>query len=1189
MGCQIKMVNGEKKYLTPDGNESKLYNKIEKFTGSEIEADMVFKHAYSKTDIEVNAKGEPIITNDKFSDGTSLYPRKVLSEYSTLNKLFNKVPGDRISEFSKELEYDADIVKGLKDTFTVSENTSGKVIVTKQGPDTVSRKLKAEAESSYSTVMGKVKSFIQSTGVNVQAMDSYLTNIGYRNNGIQGVKGLADTSLRIIALTENGKVGKTLAEEVGHMAVDFFTNQRMVDKALATIDKSDLYKTHAEHYRGKYKAFKESLTEAEVEAKVRREILGKYVGQAIESNTYPKGFKGIINAIINKLKSFFRPEFRNVAEEISRFVAKGEQGDFNYVPTGDVFFDSSNDIIVEIREKLNQYISVLKRTGKKAEANTLIARIFEMNKLVEVGGEVDGTLDALTFFIEELLSETQVMLGQLQDRDSLTFKEIGELDRYFAYYTTYVRELKDVFKDGEMRTKLKDLEHIFADMEELHMEFTHKAVIKKITPEISEQDDVQEVLNQFKQISVESGFINKWLMSGADSANPIARVMHFMITKLFNKVELHTVEYGRNLMDQAEDLGITNTDFLFERKGKNFTGKFIRPTDLAFKNLTPNQQKFAIIVENNMNTMYNQIGLVYKGLAPQLSASMLDIVTRTNEKTFRTIKDTFIEDISLATMNDEGFHAAIGSRPDGSSERMVPRYYTKPLENPNTITNDALRSLIAFKKMSENYEIMSKEASVFEGMLSLFGNSKLIDKQHIKRGFETNDYFKMRTLIDMRIYGESTEELHEIGGKYSASKLLSKFKAYVTANNLAGAFFTQIQGYLSAKVFQKLDSYIREHSSPAAQRFATKMLAKMYPAAVAEIGEKNKKAKLTRVLQDLGLFGTGGEIFKDLNKNKALRILNDGPSMVGFQLGSYSIKATVAMTAMFHYRLHKNVIVKPGDANYEQGKPIHEYLLNGKKLGATSEQHRTNMAKFSMIVKRQVGTFEGSLSPTDKTAANRNALVQLLFTHKSWLVTGLSRRLRSDNTNYELGKKEIGYWRAAGKLLTEGWKSDMNFIKYYNDPAVFKALPKHHQAAIKRFNIEFKMTVLLFISMSILENLFGDDEEGITPYMLYAANKTYLELTTLAFGPSGAYAAIETVKNPMAATGQFGQLLEAVFNTFNDKEVESGAYEGYTKRAQAYAKLIPVLKGIKASSDPVSSRRSLKQRQLKYAMYTIED
>tara|TARA_R110001606_G_scaffold1789_4_gene6903 strand:- start:24665 stop:28228 length:3564 start_codon:yes stop_codon:yes gene_type:complete len=1187
MGCQIKMENGKKTYLTPDGTESKLYNKIAKFTSSSIEADLVFKHAYTKSDVEVNTNGEPIVVNDKFSDGTSLYPRKVLSEYSTLNKLFNKVEGARISEFSKEIEYDADIVKGLKDTFTVSSETSGKVIVTKQGPETVNRKLKEEEDPTYRSVMNRIRTFLQSTGINIQNIDSYLTNVGYRNNGIQGVKGLADTSLRIIALTEGGKTGKTLAEEAGHMGVDFHNNQRMIDKALAKIDQSELYKVHAEHYRSKYKAFKESLTEAEVEAKVRREILGKYVGLAIENNTYPSGFKGVINAIINKLLSFFRPSFKNAAAVIASDIAKGDRGTFQYQPTGDVFFDSANDILVEIKEKLNQYISVLKRTGKKNEANKLVSRLFTMNELSKLGDE--GDQQALAFLVEELVNETQAILAQLENRSSLSFKEIDEIDRYFAYYTTYVKELKEVFSDPEMKAKLRKLSHTFDDMQEIHNEFTHKEIIKKITPEIEDPGQIQKILNEFKQISVDSGFLNKWLMSGADSANPIARIMHFMITKLFNRVELATVEYGRDLMNSAEKLGITDTDFLYEKKGKNFTGKFIRPTSQTFSNLTPNQQKFAIIVEDHMNTMYNQIGLQYKGLAPQLSATYLDIVTRTNHKTFKTIKETLVESISLDTLNDEGFHAAIGSRPDGSSERMVPRFYTKKLENPNTITNDALRSLIAFKKMSENYEIMSKESSVFEAMLSVFGKSKLINGKEIKKGFETNDYFKMRNLIDMRVYGESTKELAEIGGKYSASKMLSKFKSYVTANNLAGAFFTQIQGYASAKIFQKLDSYIGEHSSPTAQKFATKMLAKMYPAAMSEIGARNKKAKLTMVLQDLGLFGSTDEIFKDLNKNKIIRTLNDNPSMVGFQLGSYSIKATVAMTAMFHYRLHKNTIVKPGDANYEQGKPIHEYLLNGKRLGLTPDQHKVNMAKFSMIVKRQVGTFEGSLSPTDKAAANRNALVQLLFTHKNWLVTGLSRRMRGDSKNYELGKEEIGYWRAAFKHLSNGWANDMNFLRYYNSKEVFNELPKHHQAAIKRFNIEFKMTVGLFIGMSILEGLFGDDEEGITPYMLYAANKTYLELTTLAFGPSGTYAAIETIKNPMAATGQFGQILEALFNTFNDKEVQSGAYEGYTKRAQAYAKLIPVLKGIKASSDPVSSRRFLKQSQLKYAMYTWDE
>ena len=78
MSCQIKMVDGKKTYLTPEGTESKLYNKISSLTSNSHEADQIFKHAYSKKDIDLNDQGEPIVTNDRFSDGYSLYPRKVL-------------------------------------------------------------------------------------------------------------------------------------------------------------------------------------------------------------------------------------------------------------------------------------------------------------------------------------------------------------------------------------------------------------------------------------------------------------------------------------------------------------------------------------------------------------------------------------------------------------------------------------------------------------------------------------------------------------------------------------------------------------------------------------------------------------------------------------------------------------------------------------------------------------------------------------------------------------------------------------------------------------------------------------------------------------------------------------------------------------------------------------------------------
>ena len=1181
MSCQIKMVDGKKTYLTPEGTESKLYNKISSLTSNSHEADQIFKHAYSKKDIDLNTQGEPVVTNDRFSDGSSLYPRKVLSDYSTVNKLFNKIDGVRVSEHSKKVDSNSENLKAIKETFNVSGESNGKVYVTKPGPTTIKSEFKKETSPSYGTAMDKVSNFFHSVGVSVQHMDSYLTNVGYRNSGLQGVVGLADTANRIIALSDKGNNAQTLTEEAGHMAVDFFTNQDMVDKALANIDKTELYKEHAEHYRGKYSRF--GLTQEEIDTKVRREIFGKYVGQAINNNTYPKGFRGVINAIIAKIKEMFNPTHKNIANQIAKFVNKADKNAFNNVPTGDVFFDSSDTLLDRMLVKITQYQdALLKRKNKKTAAGQVTSMLTAINN-----ANKDQTAEDPGFiaFIETLATQTKEALEKLENQDSLTAEQVNDLDTFFAYYKPYVTQIKGMLAPNHpLHKPIEELNTLFFTMESMRDRFSIDTALNSL--EGVSKEDVDALKKEFSQISVDSSLLNRWFMSGADSANPIARILSYMITTLFKKVNMEVMDFSREFLDNAERLGITNTDFLYHKKGKNATGYFVRPTDQEFKYLTSKQQEFATIVENTMTSMYRDVGKKYKGLAPQMTASTLDIAMRSNDSTIGSLFAAAKDSIKANTNDDIGFIKAVGSRPDGSSERLVPVYYTARLEDPSMITNDAIKSIMAFKKMSENNKQMKKSSFVFENILGAFGRSELSKDGNLKKGTATNDFAKMRTMLDMFVYGETKSELKEING-YSLTKIVDKFKSYVTQNNLAGSFFTQAAGYISAKTFAKLDSYLQEHSSSKSQKFAAKTLPKLYLEAVGEIGNKRKKAKLNVLLQDLGIYGSTEQIFDNLNKNKFTRLIADNPTMAGFELGAYSVKSSVTLAALDHYRLYKNEIIKPGNANYENATPLHELLLNGKKIGSTRAKHQANMAFMGALIGNQVAVFEGGMNPTDKTAAQQNAWASLLLTHKSWIIKGFSKRFRSKSFNYELDKKDVGYWRSTAAFFASSWNQEnINMIKYMIE--AYPELPAEDQVAVKKFLIEFTMTFAMIAAASIFNNLFEDEEEGIAPYTLYLFNRVFLELTALSPTHVGLVETTEILKNPLVATGQVQNMLDTL-KIWDSDEIESGNYKGWKKNQRAFMKMIPGVKGIMASKDPKYANRWLKQGPLKYSLWSTDD
>jgi hypothetical protein len=1154
MGCQIKIIKGKEEFFTPNGRKSNLYDYIEKVTDSATDAKNLWLYSYSKNNIEVDENQEPILKNNTFSDGTSLFNKAYITTNKTADRLWKEVDGISYGEFTKKVKFEPETYKIHKDQFFTSGVENGEYIISKVNTNATRSHRSILEDENYTRVAQKTFEFLTTMGINVMNMESYLDNIGYRNQGISDVNSIADTVQRVIALKK--KDGTQLSEEVGHMAVDLYSNQDRISTVLKKIPGTPLYEEYAHTYKRKYSQF-ENLTEEEVENKVRREILGKYVGSSIEN--YPTGLKGVLKMILNKLLSLFNPTVTTLANQLATDVINARQAEFQNIEGGGTYFNIANSLVNRILRSTDQFINKLnkRKKGKGDRINKIYSSIEEAQK-------ENGDPAALAEFVKVLTKDTQLIIEEVKklEEGELTHQRLKDMGLYFAYFEPYIGKI-DI---PELKEDLDKLHLLFKDLKAIRNSFLKKAVVSKLEPLAVDFDPEGEL----QWLSVDDSLISKWFVSGADSKSPLTRVVHHMLSKVNFKVNDRNLEFARSLLEKAEELKISDTTFLYEKKNNKFTGFFVDPNTLK-----ENQKKFAEHIKNIMTDLYAKIGYEYSNQAPQITASTLDVLTRSNDSLSKTLlgisKDAFV-----AKNDDTEFGQRLSLRPDGSTEKLVPRYFTKRLEDPNLISNDGISSVIMFHKMAENYAEMQTQSPVFENILEMIGKASYMHpSKGEQKGKATNLYSKIETLIEMYAYGEVKKNI-EVNG-LSVTKILNKVKSYVTSNNLANSFFTAGAGFISANVFSKLEDFIGAHSSNKSKLAAKKLMTKMYGPAALEIGKPLKKQPLNIWLEMFGLMGDTGKIFNNLNVNRMTRTAVESGLFSAFELTSYHIKSNTLLSILDHYRIKGNEIIKPGYTGYEQAIPIHEHLLNGGKL-TTSQKHY-----ISAIAKSQVETFEGGLNNTDYAAAHQNAWASLLLTHRNWLVRGATKRFKSRSYNYDLDIEESGMYVEMFNFLkrTVFSKEHLGNLKFAIE--AYKTLDNTQKRAVKRSILEQGTIITLVVLANVLNSAFEDDDEGLTPYLLYLYNRSMLEISSISL-PLGGFETLELLKNPFVAVGQVQQLFDLT-DIFDSNVIERGPWEGYTKRERAIYKTIPGIKGAVQSLDPEYSNRWLKQGPLKYSLW----
>ena len=561
-------------------------------------------------------------------------------------------------------------------------------------------------------------------------------------------------------------------------------------------------------------------------------------------------------------------------------------------------------------------------------------------------------------------------------------------------------------------------------------------------------------------------------------------------------------------------------------------------------------------------------------LIPQITASKLDLLRKSKSifEGVTSIGRSIKEDIISQEDDTEYGNREFIERPDGTKRKFVPVYYDRLIDNVDErLTYDYVGSVIAFYEMAQKYKEMSTIKSDMEVVLEAYGNKRVITKNKILTGKESNTYKNMENHLNMYMYGETKQKLEKtiFGKTINVTKVVQNINKYFRNTNLALNPFTATTGYLSGAIFSKQEDLIGKYTTQNSSHKANKFWLNHIATASMEWGKPNAKSTLNLITEK---FGINPPNFKDLNLNKLVRKARKSGLYYQYELYDYRLKSKLALSVLFNNDL------------------INE---NGTIKDMTKEEENKIFNTIQFLANR----IDGQLGQTDKAAAHQHAIAELITTHRGWLFRNIQDRFKTEGVNYMTEEYEVGFYRKGYSFIFDYakdiWFSTDRINEIKSLMSKYNELKPHEKEAIRRLLFE-QATVMMMIVIASLINGYADDEEDYTlDTMAYLSNRVLLETASLVpfvLAPSaegmviGSPAVTEltaTLDSPFIMTRQIDAMADLT-DFFSTEEIERGTYKGYSKVAKNLIKLTPGLKGLYTLRDPGASNQFLKNKPLKY-------
>jgi len=599
---------------------------------------------------------------------------------------------------------------------------------------------------------------------------------------------------------------------------------------------------------------------------------------------------------------------------------------------------------------------------------------------------------------------------------------------------------------------------------------------------------------------------------------------------------------------------------------------------------------------------YNEKGLNLNKL-PQMSKT-------TSE---RTIGSSFSQ---VGTNVKEWFNDAVKNRVDDlqygekidgedldEAERIIPKYYLRDLETKADISEDLINTYTSFlysanlykEKVNTINDVLATEQMIRQ---KPFQNGKSPDKSNVAKTFKN---FKDGYFYGVKATKKVTTSI--LGKEIDLSKTITMLDAFKRKHNNAFSIPIAVASATLSNINLRIDGYIAEHMPTTSIRYADKMFRQQMTSYASNYGNIDRKDDMYLKGEFFGLHDTGSRT-QDRSYGKMWKAVTDLPfSFMTILSTPHANKVMYAVLDDYRFvdgeyfinfdtfkrRFIKDGVLDKNAAETAWEKQREKSANNLLELEAGTNNYKFKDDVISSMGKERAdktlemlrnriesinGNIDGVISETDRSAATRHWLMNLLTSHKGWLSLAIDRRFKRRHFNYKTMQEEEGHYRSFKALVQDIGGKGLNPMNIAN---TIKSMQENYNklSPLEQKNIRRAMTELaVFGIMSILSILVAgaaDDEDNKEDWAVQFFSYMYLRATAEMGNsqlPFGAIEFTEVAERPFMIFSAISDFKEDL----SFERVQTGRYEGYPKilrgiLKQTYLKQLYQIPDIKATAD----------------------
>lgn len=589
------------------------------------------------------------------------------------------------------------------------------------------------------------------------------------------------------------------------------------------------------------------------------------------------------------------------------------------------------------------------------------------------------------------------------------------------------------------------------------------------------------------------------------------------------------------------------------------------------------------------------------GRMPQIPARFMQVMNRMSGVMQRL---GYVWDKFATTQPDDmDFVEEFSTMPNGDPIKVIPTRFIKMLENPNTISTDAVSAVIAYYRMATNFKNMQQNQDQIELLLNLLRNVQVRNRKGVKPAGSTNIYKQAQLLVDRLMYGRNMTPMpQKIGNKeINISKIANNILNFVRKVNLSGNIWSIATSFFTDSTYTTMEAALGRFFDTNDLQFAISEFQKQLPNMMSNIGNPVPKGKLPFLLQLNQVVKSNQKLYNRLDQSQVLRSINQNFWYAGYTQSDYVVKSHILLSIYHDYRfidgkfLSKNEFLnqyypndrKAGEVAFKQLKTTlyDAYNEDGAVKDTYSEAVTTQLMdkvknRIDVLSKR----IDGTLREVDKAAVHAHALAQYIVLHKNFIISGLHDRFKKKQFNLDTGVEEEGYYRSMANFL-KGIIGNRHFA-LKQILADYDQLNDYEQYAVRRITYDIMLfTASTLLALSIASLVDGDDDydNWLMQSIIYLALRSAFEFRTM-YNP---FEFMSIIKSPTAAFTWFDNA-SSFINLFNPFSyigkggpfsiIDRGVYEGMPRILRNMIKVTPVRSIIEAA-DP-EAKRSYLQNQL---------